>query len=72
MKTLKEKSYKVMSGTKTYRLLEREPSDKGDGCADYIKYVVTDSTGCGSGFKENELPDAEKYFEEISSFLNWL
>lgn len=72
MKTLKEKSFKVMSGTKTYRLSERELSDRGDGGADYIKYVVTDSTGRSSGFKENELAKAEKFFEEISSVTNWI
>jgi len=71
MKTLKEKTFKVMSGTKTYRLLEREPSDKGDGCADYIKYVV-EGTNTKSGYKADELDKAVKDFENVSSVTNWL
>lgn len=71
MKTLREKSFKVMSGTKTYRLLEREPSDRGDGGADYIKYVV-EGTYTKSGYKADELDKAILDFENVSSFSNWV
>jgi hypothetical protein len=70
MKTLKEKSYRVMSGTKTYRLLEVESSDKGFS-AD-TKYLVESSNGSLTGGFGDNLKKAEKYFEDISSVLNWL
>lgn len=70
MKTLREKSFKVMSGTKTYRLLEIEPTDKG--FASDEKYLVESSSGSlTGGFKDN-LKKAIRYFEDISSITNWL
>lgn len=70
MKTLREKSFKVMSGTKTYRLLEIEPADKG--FASDEKYLVESSSGSlTGGFKDN-LKKAIRYFEDISSITNWL
>ena len=70
MKTLREKSYRVMSGTKTYRLLELESSDKG--FASDEKYLVETSSGSlTGGFKDN-LEKARRYFDDISSITNWL
>ena len=71
MKTLREKSFKVMNGTKTYRLLEREASDMTGRSSDCIKYVV-EGTYTNSGYKADELDKAIKDFENISSVTNWI
>ena len=70
MRILKEKIYRVCSGTKTYRLLEVESSDKG--FSSDTKYLVETSTGSLVGGFEDNLKKAEKYFDNISSVLNWL
>lgn len=69
MKTLKEKTYKVMSGTKTYRLLELESTDKG--FSEGQRYLVVSNGTLVGGFKDN-LIKAEKYFDNTSSITNWL
>lgn len=70
MKTLEEKTYRVTSGTKTYRLLEIEPSDKGFA-SDEKYFVETSSGSLAGGFKDN-LEEARRYFDDISSITNWL